>query len=44
MDSVIKMMVENNIVRYNMNGNMKWHGKVQQDEIPKFQFQSDKKE
>ena len=35
MDSVIKMMVENNIVRYNMNGNMKWHGKVQQDEIPK---------
>ena len=35
MDSVIKMMGENNIVRYNMNGNMKWHGKVQQDEIPK---------
>ena len=33
MNAAIQIMIANNIVRYDVKGDLKWHGKVQQDKL-----------
>ena len=33
MNEVIHAMINKNVVRYNLKGDLKWHGKIQEDEL-----------
>ena len=44
MDRVIQKMVAKNIIRYDAEGNVKWFGKIQEEEVSKMKFPDGKGE